>query len=76
MSGDISLYRKGNILGMGWKDKSVVLMVSVYHDRSMGKIVAIQKGVKKCKSKSQYVYWMNYMENMDAVEWNAQSYAT
>jgi hypothetical protein len=42
--GDISGYRNGNILVMGWKGKRVGLMISTYHDPSMGKVVTVQKG--------------------------------
>jgi hypothetical protein len=41
-SGDTFAYRRRNILLMGWKCKSVVLM-SAYHDTSMEKIVTVQK---------------------------------
>jgi hypothetical protein len=43
-SGNIFAYRSGNVLLMGWNDKRVDLMMSTYHDTSMEKIVAIEKG--------------------------------
>jgi hypothetical protein len=65
--GDISGYGNGNILLMGWKDKRVVLMTSMYHDTSMEKVVTVQK-VGQQKEILKPVCVLDYMKYMGGVD--------
>jgi hypothetical protein len=70
--GDISGYRNGNILVMGWKDKRVVLMISTYHDTSMEKVVTVQKGGQQ-KEILKLVSLLDYTKYMGGV-YHSDSY--
>jgi hypothetical protein len=60
----------------GVRRQKVVLMISVYHDRSKGgRLWLFRKGPIN-GTRNQCVYWMNYMENMDTVSCNAHYCAT
>lgn len=66
-SGEISAYRNGNVLVMGWRDKRVVIMISTYHDTAMQAVQTIQKGNVQKEIKKP-VCVLDYTKHMGGVD--------
>jgi hypothetical protein len=52
---------------MGWKDKRIVLMMSVYHDISVEKVVTVQKG-GQWKEIQKPAFVLDYTKYMGGID--------